>query len=222
MQNRDQKKRSGTNGPASNGSQTALLVLDMITDFKFEDGAKLYPHALRAAERLSDLKERAKDAGVPVIFVNDNFGRWQEDFKSYVSSIRDRSKEGRSIIDLIGPDEDDYHILKPQRSGFYATPLGVLLLSLNVCDLVITGVTTDICVLFTAHDAYMRGFQLKVPRDCTAAVEESYCRTGLGLLERVAYADVRPSSEVTFQRQRVDLFPKSSERVIGQRAGSEL
>jgi nicotinamidase-related amidase len=215
-------KNSNVNGPAPVGANTAVLVLDMISDFDFEDGDKLYPHALRVAERLAELKSRAMEAGVPVIFVNDNFGKWNEDFGAYVDSVRDASKKGRKIIELIGPHDGEYHILKPQRSAFYATPLGVLLLSLNVSNLILTGVTTDICVLFTAHDAYMRGFHVHVPSDCTAAVEESYHKFALEFLERVTDADTRPSTEITFRKQTVENKPKGSQRVSGQKAGSEF
>ncbi len=212
--------KNGSNLPRPAGSNTAVLVLDMISDFSFEDGAKLFPHALKAAECLAGLKARAEEAGVPVIFVNDNYGKWNEDFKGYVRSVRERSDKGRKILELIEPDDEDYHILKPQRSAFYATPLGVLLLSLNVSNLIVTGVTTDICVLFTAHDAYMRGFQIQIPSDCTAAVKESYRTGALDFIKRVAYADVRPSAEINFKMQPA--ATNGHFRPAEQKAGSEL
>lgn len=213
---------SNGNGPAPVGANTAVLVLDIFSDFDFEDGDKLFPQALKAAECLAELRGRAKEAGVPVIFVNDNFGKWNEDFKSYVRAVHDGSEKGRQIVDLVQPEDDDFHILKPQRSAFYATPLGVLLLTLNVSNLIFTGVTTDICVLFSAHDAYMRGYQIQIPQDCTAAVKETYHKTALSFLERVTYADVRPSSEIKFKTQRIEELQNGSHRVSGQRAGSEL
>lgn len=194
------KKSDGSaiKGPAPVKANTAILVLDMISDFDFEDGDKLYRKALKAAEKLSDLKSRAKSAGVPVIFVNDNFGKWNEDFAAYAESVRTTSAKGRRIIEMIGPESGDYHILKPQRSAFYATPLGVLLLTLNVSNLILTGVTTDICVLFTAHDAYMRGYQMQIPSDCTAAIKESHHKNALEFLKRVIDADVRAGKEIDF------------------------
>lgn len=216
------KKESNVVRAAPVGANTAVLILDMISDFDFEDGDKLYPDALKVAERLSELKPRAKKAGVPVIFVNDNFGKWNEDFGAYVNSVRDASEKGRKIIELIGPEDGDYHILKPQRSAFYATPLGVLLLSKNVSNLILTGVTTDICVLFTAHDAYMRGFQVQIPSDCTAATEASYHESALKFLKRIAYADVRPSTEIEFHTQVTNSSLDGDEREVGQKAGSEF
>ena len=162
---------SESNGNVSSQAQinTALLIIDLISDFSFKDGEKLFPHALQAAENIAALKTKAKASGVPVIFVNDNYGRWNDDFSGYKKYVRENSEKGRKVLGLIEPEADDYFILKPQRSGFYATALGVLLLSLDVSTVIVTGVTTDICVLFTAHDAYMRGFHVGVPGDCSAA-----------------------------------------------------
>ena len=187
--------RTGVPPAAAN---TAVIVLDMISDFEYEDGEKIRARALETIDALAELTNRAKTAGVPVIFVNDNFGKWTEDFGTFVDSVKAASKESRQIVEQIGPRPGDYHILKPQRSAFYATPLDVLLLTLQVKDLVLTGITTDICVLFTAHDAYMRGFRITVPPDCTAALEDEHHLTALGLLKRVIHAEIMPGREVRF------------------------
>ncbi len=174
------------------------MIVDMISDFEFEDGEKLCPHALAAAENIRDLKKRAKDHCMPVIYVNDNYGHWEEDFRSFAARIGSGSNRGRGITELLAPEENDLYILKPQRSGFYETPLSVLLQSLKISNLIICGVTTDMCVLFTAHDAYMRGFQVYVPADCSAAVEVKYHIDALELLERVADARIGSSREIDF------------------------
>ena len=179
-----------------NPCKTALLIVDMISDFEFEDGEKLCPPALAAAENIRELKKRAKDQRAPVIYVNDNYGHWNEDFRTFAARIRNGSERGRRITDLLAPEEDDLYILKPQRSGFYETPLSVLLQSLKVSNLIICGVTTDMCVLFTAHDAYMRGFQVFVPADCSAAVEPEFHQQAIDLIRRVADARTEFSSEI--------------------------
>jgi nicotinamidase-related amidase len=138
---------------------------------------------------------------VPVIFINDNFGKWNRDFGGFVDAIRQGSEEGRTITDIIAPVGDDYFILKPQRSAFYATPLDVLLESMEAERLVITGITTDICVLFTAHDAHMRGFEVIVPRDCVAAVESSFHNQALKFMERVAEAKIVNAAELKFTKK---------------------
>lgn len=168
----------------------------MISDFDFDDGEKLCPQALAAAQNIRKLKSRAKTAGAPVIYVNDNYGRWNEDFREYAARMRAGSVRGRQITDLLAPEENDLYILKPQRSGFYETPLSVLLQSLKATNLIICGVATDICVLFTANDAYMRGFRVFVPADCSAAVEAEHHEQALKLLERVADANIAPSGDI--------------------------
>src|SRR5687768_6452118 len=130
--------------------RSALLIVDMISDFEFDDGEKLFKRALPVAKRIAALKKRMHRAGLPVIYVNDNYGNWQEDFTHQVRRMIEQNTRGREIAEMLTPTPDDFYVLKPQRSGFYETPLDVLLVSLDVERLIITGVTTDICVLFTA------------------------------------------------------------------------
>ncbi len=204
------------NGTRSNEAQmrsdTVLLIIDMITDFHFDDGDALYRNSIPAAERIAKLRKRAKESGVPVIYVNDNYNDWTKDFDALIERVTADSEKGRKIVDLVRPDEDDYYILKPQRSGFYATPLGVLLLSMNVSKIIITGVTTDICVLFTAHDAHMRGFSVQIPSDCAAAVEEEHHKFALDFLQRVADVEVLNSEDISFDKPAASKSPDMKHR----------
>jgi nicotinamidase-related amidase len=170
----------------------------MISDFDFEDGDKLYKQARGIANNIAALKKRARKANVPVIYLNDNYGRWNEEFASFVKHIHENSPKGREIIDILEPQDDDLFILKPQRSGFYGTSLGVLLLSMEASKIILTGVTTDICVLFTAHDAYMRGYHVQIPRDCSASSDPGNHDQAIGFLKRVAEADVSKGEKVEF------------------------
>lgn len=188
---------NGTKDRARNNSSSALLILDMISNFEFEDGDKLRENALPVAENIASLKAKAKEAGVPVIYVNDSFGVVTDDFNEFLAAIGG-TKHGKEIVDTIAPDPNDHFILKPQRSGFYATPLGITLFDMNVSNVAIAGLTTDICVLFTANDAYMRGFNIQIPSDCTAAVESNYHEEALSFIHRVTGAKVAPSSEISF------------------------
>jgi len=180
---------------------TAILLLDVITDFEFEDGDKLLRNSLPMARKLSRLKARAKKSGIPVIYVNDNFGKWQEDFKTMSDHFMRAEAKGRQIVTLLQPEADDYYVLKPHRSAFYSTTLELLLRDLKTKTLIVTGVTTDICVLFTANDAYMRGFDLVVPSDCVAAVEPNHKRQAIEFIKRVLKADTVPSDKITFARR---------------------
>ena len=176
-----------------------MLIVDMIADFEFEDGDRLFEKALPIAQNIARIRSRAHQADIPVIYVNDNYGLWKNNFEGTLAAA-EKSAKGKQIVELIRPGKDDYHILKPQRSGFFATPLDVLLTSLDASRLIITGVSADICVLFTAHDAYMRGFEIIVPEDCTAAADDRHRDHALSLLRRVADADTTPSDELKLER----------------------
>jgi nicotinamidase-related amidase len=186
--------------PVEQNSRVALLMLDVITDFEFEDGDALLARTRPVAERLAKFRKRAKRAGTAVIYVNDNFGRWQEDFKTIVEEFTRPEAKGRDVVEMLRPEPDDYYVLKPHRSAFYSTSLMLLLEKLGATKLIVTGVTTDICVLFTANDAYMRGFDLHVPSDCVAAVKEKYDTEALDFIRRVLKADTRPSDKIRFDR----------------------
>ena len=187
-------------GNAPDKSNVALLLIDVISDFEFEDGEKLFKYALPMAKKLAALREKAKKAEVPIIYVNDNFGKWQSNFKNLLEHAIHEKVRGSEIVKLLKPDEEDYFVLKPKHSGFYSTTLDILLEHLQCKTLVLTGVTTDICILFTANDAYMRDYKLIVPRDCVAAVEKEENQHALKHIKRVLKADIRPSNTIDFEK----------------------
>lgn len=189
-------KKKRVNSPRAQTKQ-ALLLIDLVTDFDFEDGDKLWKQTRKIIEPIAGLTEKARSSQIPVIYVNDNYGNWKEDFDDQVSKVIELSQRGREVAEPLRPQRSDLYVLKPQRSGFYETPLAVLLDSMEISSLILAGITTDICILFTAHDAYMRGFSLAVPSDCTAAVENSYRNSALKIVERVADADTRPWAELS-------------------------
>jgi len=179
-------------------SSIALLLIDFINDFEFEGAQRIFPSALAAAKAASALRRRAKGAGVPVVYCNDNFGRWRSDFRSTLAHCLERDVRGRPIAELLKPDEEDYFVLKPKHSGFESTSLEILLSHLGVRTLILTGIAGDFCVLFTAHGAYMRNYGLLVPADCVASDTEEDNRFALRHMAKVCKADIRPSPEVAF------------------------
>ena len=174
-------------------SHTALLLIDFINLFDFDDADKLGPAAIRAARFAAKLKARARAARVPCIYANDNFGRWKSDFADLTSACLRRAGPARVIAQLLRPQEGDLSVLKPRHSAFYGTPLEFLLNDLGAKRLVITGLTTDSCVMFTAHDAYVRGYRIWVPSDCVAAARPQFTRDSLGHMARVLKASTVPS-----------------------------
>jgi nicotinamidase-related amidase len=193
---RSSGKSGDLHGNAPDDSPVALLVIDMINAFDFEGAEAMLPRALAAAKATAALKKRAHAAGVPVVYVNDNFGKWRSDFRSLLRHVIDDACPGKPIAQLLEPDEEDYFVLKPKHSGFQFTTLDVLLEHLGAETLILTGVAGNFCVLFTAHDAYMRDYKLVVPRDCVASQTEADDRYALAHMAKVTKADVRASNEL--------------------------
>jgi nicotinamidase-related amidase len=171
----------------------ALLLVDVINDFAFPESKQLFRFALPAARRISTLKKRLRAQGVPAIYVNDNFGRWQYDFRKQVEHCMSRECLGAPIARLLVPLEEDFFVLKPKHSGFYCTSLDVLLSYLGTKKLIITGFAADICVLFTANDAYMREYELVVPSDCVASETPRASRNSCLQMERFLRANINLS-----------------------------
>jgi len=193
-----QGKTQDLHGNAPDECRVALLLIDMINAFDFKGARAMLPRALAAAKATAALKRRARKAGVPVVYVNDNFGRWRSDFRSTLAHCLRKGVPGRPIAELLKPGDEDYFVLKPKHSGFQFTTLDVLLEHLGAETLILTGVAGNFCVLFTAHDAYMRDYRLVVPSDCIASQTEDEDAFALAHMERITKADTLPSSEIDF------------------------
>jgi nicotinamidase-related amidase len=187
-------------GSAPDSAPVALLLIDVINEMRFAEGPALLQHALPMARRLRRLKQRAKGLGIPAIYVNDNFGRWRSDFATIVRRCSAADSPGHPVARLLAPEGDDYFVLKPKHSGFYASSLGILLEYLGPQRLVLTGISGPLCVFFTASDAHMREYQLSVPADCVASPDPRQNRQALTFMKHLFRADIRPSS-------RLDLRP---------------
>ena len=184
-------------GAAANGrGKRALILVDFINLFDFEHSEKLAARAVEAAKRTAVLKRKARAADMPCIYANDNFGHWRSEFSRLVEECLKAQGPPHEIVGLLKPDRDDYSILKPRHSAFYETPLAFLLEELEVDSLILTGLSTDMCVFATAQDAYVRKYKLWIPSDCVAADTEEHEREALGHMHRTLRADIRPSSQV--------------------------
>jgi nicotinamidase-related amidase len=185
-------------GNAPDSSKVALLLVDVINPLDFAEADQLLRFALPAAERLRDLKRRARAADVPVIYANDNFGRWRSDLSAVVARCLEPGCKGRPLVELLRPDEEDYFVLKPKHSAFFSTTLDLLLRYLGVETVVIGGIAGNICVFFTANDAYLRDLRLVVPADCTASNTAQDNEAALAQMKHVLKCDVGPSADVDF------------------------
>ena len=188
---------SDLHGSAPDSCAAALLLVDVINPLDFPEADQLEAHARPMAARLKELKARCKSVGIPVIYSNDNFGRWRSDFRAILSECEKPESRGRFLIEALRPDADDYFVLKPKHSAFYSTALDILLKYLGTRTLILGGVAGNICVLFSANEAYMRDFKVVVPSDGLASntIEEN--DAAVEDIRRVLKADVRAAASWT-------------------------
>jgi nicotinamidase-related amidase len=193
-------------GNVPHDSSSALLLIDVMTDFDFKDGAVLADQAASIAKNWASLKSHCAEYGIPCIYVNDNFGQWRSDFHHTVQHALATPGPGHDIAELLIPQPEDYFVLKPRHSAFYATPLELLLSHLHATDLLIAGLTTDMCILMTAADAYVRQFSIRVPRNACAAIDQERHNTALRYMEKTlrAHTDPIPMSK-PYQPHNKDL-----------------
>jgi nicotinamidase-related amidase len=185
-------------------SGTALLLIDVINDLAFEGSAALVAQAEAMAARLSALKRRCAAAGMPTIYINDNFGQWRSDFRKTVAHCTARSSPGRRLSHRLRPTSRDSFVLKPKHSGFFDTTLDTLLEALRIRRVILTGIAGNICVLFTANDAYMRDFKIFAPADCIVSNTAADNDHALRQIETVLKGNVALSTRIAFrQRKRV-------------------
>ena len=185
-------------------SGTALLLIDVINDLAFEGSAALVAQAEPMASRLASLKRRATAAGVPTIYINDNFGQWRSDFRKTVAHCTSRSSPGRRVSHRLRPTSRDYFVLKPKHSGFFDTTLDTLLETLRIRRVILTGIAGNICVLFTANDAYMRDLKIFAPADCIVSNTAADNDHALRQIETVLKGNVAISTRLTFRNEAAD------------------
>ena len=167
-------------GPA--GERSALVVLDVFSTFLFPGGDALFSETTSVAGAIRELCARFRARHRPVIFANDNFDRWDDDFDGMLARVGHSGDRGHRMVHALRPQEGDYRLLKPRHSAFFETSLPSLLAHLQVADLVICGIATDSCVLATVMDAHVRGLDSVVPVDTTASqTAERTARTLLHL-----------------------------------------
>jgi nicotinamidase-related amidase len=203
-------RRSSTRSIPRHG--TALLLIDVINDLDFPGAGALIAAAEAMAPRLADLATHARAAGVPVIYVNDNFGQWRSDFRRTVAHCTNATSPGRRVSRRLRPTAHDYFVLKPKHSGFFDTTLDTLLGTLRIERVILTGIAGNICVLFTANDAYMREMRIFAPADCIVSNTDQDNANALHQIAMVLKGDIRPSTQLRFGRPLRAAPPVGSRR----------
>jgi len=178
-------------------ADAALLIIDMLNRFDFDDARPLVEAADRAADAVAALRDQAHAADVPVIYVNDNYGQWQSTPDRLIEQLIGDNPTGGEIARRLAPAEQDYFVIKPEFSGFYATNLPAILPRLGVTRLILTGVAAEVCVLFTAADAHMREYDLWVPADAVAGVSADRTNWAIEIMRDTLSAEVAPTRELS-------------------------
>jgi nicotinamidase-related amidase len=181
--------------PAPGG--TALLIIDMINELDFNGSQPLRDSAQKAVHAIVKLRDAADQARVPVVYVNDNNDQWHSDRERLIEEAFGSGQVTDDIVARLRPRDDDFFVIKPQFSGFYATNLQVLLPRLKASRLILTGVAADICVLFTAADAHMRDYELWVPEDGVASLATKRTAWALDIMKETMGAETRSTADLT-------------------------
>ncbi len=176
-------------GYKSTVSDTAVLIIDMFNDYDHPDAEQLADNVAGIIDPLVALIDDARDRdGVDLIYVNDNHGNFTADRQAIISSALD-GKRPELVKPLVPPD-DTYLLTKVRHSVFYSTALDYLLDRLKTQRLVLAGQVTEQCILYSALDGYLRHYEVVVPPDAVAHIEEDLGSAALKMMERNMSAEL--------------------------------
>jgi nicotinamidase-related amidase len=169
-------------------ARRALIVVDMLNSYDFEGADALVESAADAVPVIAGLIERARQEGVDVIYVNDNYGHWNSSRQELVSI----AKEGAhpELVEPLEPDDDIMFVVKARHSIFYQTPVEFLLSEQEIDHLVLTGQVTEQCILYSALDAYVRDLEVTVVHDAVAHIDSELGQGALELMKRNMNAEI--------------------------------
>jgi nicotinamidase-related amidase len=176
-------------GETPDVSRTALIVVDMINAYDHPDAEKLIPSVEDVLPTITELIDRSE----LTIYVNDNFGHWRSNRDELVGNALDG--EHGQLVEPIKPNDDSIFVVKARHSVFYQTPLEYLLNQEDAGTLVFVGQVTEQCILYSALDAYIRHFKVRVPRDAVAHIHADLADAALRMMELNMDVDVSPARD---------------------------
>lgn len=159
----------------------ALLVIDMLNPYEHEDAEPLKESVKQMLGSLVDLIAEARKREILTVYVNDNHGDWS----AARQELTDRALRGsgRALVEPIVPPEETPFVVKARHSVFYQTPLEYLLRQEGVDRILLSGQVTEQCILYSALDAYVRHFEVAVPRDGVAHIHADLAEAALRMME---------------------------------------
>jgi nicotinamidase-related amidase len=177
-------------------SETALIVIDMISTYEHEDAEALIPSVRKALPALRRLIARAREEDADIAYVNDNLGRWRSD-RAGLLAIALHGPHA-DLVEPVQPDDTSLFVVKARHSIFYQTPLEYLLSQQGVRRIVLCGQVTEQCVLYSALDAHIRHLKVVVARDAVAHIDAELGRAALTMMERNMNADIMTVDQIDF------------------------
>ena len=171
----------------------AVIVLDVQKYFARGD------HVKQIVPNIQRMVKAAKDSEVPVIYVCDMHRPTDKSYfelSGYEPHCLIGAEDGE-VVDELKPEKPDLIVRKRNLSGFYANDLEITLRGMEVDRIILTGASTDGCILFTAMDGYQRYFRVVVVRDCTSSARgPDWHEWPLRLMEKTMNTEILSSDEV--------------------------
>lgn len=169
----------------------ALLLVDVINDFRHEDGDALLESFRERHPALKRAVEGARESGVPIVYANDDFGAWDGNAHRLVDAALDG--EAGDLVAEIAPQDGDRFVVKPRYSAFDHTPLVLILRELEIERILLAGAATEMCVVQTAIDAREEGFKVSILADACATTDPEIEELALRYAEEIVGARVERS-----------------------------
>jgi nicotinamidase-related amidase len=173
--------------------RAALIIIDMLNPYEHEDADRLAASVREAVPAISELIEHARAADTLTVYVNDNFGDWSAGRRE----ISDAAMRGAhpELVEPILPPEGMPFVVKARHSAFYQTQLEYLLRQEGIERLILAGQVTEQCILYSALDAYVRHFEVVIPRDAVAHIHEDLAEAALRMMAVNMRAQVTSQGE---------------------------
>lgn len=170
----------------------ALLVIDVVNPYEHDDADALAANVAGTVGPLHDLIERARAARAEVVYVNDNY----EDFAATREDLVRRALDGRhpELVEPLLPGEGCAFLQKVRHSAFYCTALDHLLRRRETGTVILAGQVTEQCILYSALDAYVRHYDIRIAADAVAAIDPRLGDAALQLMHRNMRATITPAA----------------------------
>ncbi len=175
------------------GNKDVLLVIDMVHDFVY--GVLGSEYARSIIPNLQKLLSKAREKGVPVVYLKDYHNLSDPEIKHWGAHSM-KGEEGSKVIPELAPLNNESVIPKTTYSGFFRTPLETILQGIEIEEIILTGVTTDICVLHNVAESFFRGYKVKVVEDATATFNPQEHERALKYMTEIYGAKILKTGDI--------------------------